>query len=65
MSNPREWHLATDSLWFFVMDEYGEDLTPEWRGQSWATAQRKLKEMADNYEPRDPPGWEGGFAPNH
>lgn len=23
------------------------------------------EEQGDNYEPPDPPGWEGGFAPNH
>jgi len=24
-----------------------------------------IEQARDDYEPSDPPGWEGGFAPNH
>lgn len=28
-------------------------------------AKKAVTEFDDNYEPPDPPGWEGGFAENH
>lgn len=28
-------------------------------------AEAALHAIEDNYEPPDPPGWEGGFAENH
>ena len=29
------------------------------------TIEAYIAHEQDNYEPLDPPGWEGGFAPNH
>lgn len=76
MNNPYEWHIASDREGFFIENEYGEEVIPgflppnaQWRCQSYARAQVVLKEMIaeaiENYEPPDPPGWEGGFADNH
>ncbi len=76
MSDPHEWHIASDREGFFIEDEYGEEVTPPWlafpaawRTKGYDTAQKVLAEtIADaieNYEPPDPPGWEGGFAENH
>lgn len=28
-------------------------------------AEKAFHEYTENYEPHDPPGWEGGFAENH
>lgn len=76
MSNPYEWHVASDKEGFFVEDEFGEEVGT-WingyyvahRWQDFKTAQAAcndmIKEAIDNYEPPDPPGWEGGFAKNH
>lgn len=80
MSDPHEWHIAQDKEGFFIEDEYGEEVLPHfmdriswpdagWRCQSYKTAQEALdktiQDALDNYEPPDPPGWEGGFAGNH
>ncbi len=65
----KEFQISSDRLGFYIEDQYGEDQTPSWRGQTIATAQRKLDEVKHdylaNYEPPNPPGWEGGFAANH
>lgn len=77
MSNPHEWHIVTDREGFFIEDEYGEEVNPpfltgthaQWRCQSYAQAHQVLYETIsdalDNQEPKDPPGFEGGFADNH
>jgi hypothetical protein len=76
MSDPHEWHVASDKEGFFIEDEYGEEVIPTWlpatagwRCQSMKTANyvrsMLIAEAVDNYEPPDPPGWEGGFAEDH
>lgn len=76
MNSPYEWHIASDKEGFYIEDEYGEEVTPHWlpptagwRCQCAKTAGAVLNDeiayALDNYEPPDPPGWEGGFADNH
>ncbi len=78
MSNPHEWHIASDKEGFFIEDEYGEEIIPHvlpwtpgigWRSQSYEVIKQvlhdEIKHVIDNYEPPDPPGFEGGFAEDH
>jgi hypothetical protein len=52
---------------WYLVDGYGEEHGGPYT--EIADAKRQLAELerahAENYEPPDPPGWEGGFAPNH
>jgi hypothetical protein len=52
---------------YWIIDGFGEEVAGPFTAR--ADAERKLDELArahaDNYEPPDPPGWEGGFADNH
>jgi hypothetical protein len=68
-----EWHVESDRDGWFIVDEYGEDLTPTRRFTSPTQAEDHLKEMVqteiDNYDgPGDPvqdaPDFPG-FSENH
>ena len=48
---------------FWIEDEYGESQSENFGSR--LAAQRYLDDLISNYEPPDPPGWEGGFAENH
>ncbi len=68
MSDPRTFRILGDrgdfnGGCFWIEDEYGESQSENFGSR--IAAQRRLDEMIDNYEPPDPPGWEGGFAENH
>jgi hypothetical protein len=60
-----ELHLAHDGWW--IVDAY--TAFEEGPFSELGDAKRKLaeheKDWSANYEPPDPPGWEGGFAANH
>lgn len=68
MSDPRTFRILGDSGdynggCFWLEDEHGESQSTNF--SSRLTAQRHLDWLIENYEPPDPPGWEGGFADNH
>lgn len=66
MSDPRgEWFVGHDEDGFFVSNEYGEHLADGRRFACFFDAVEHINKLIENYEPADPPGWEGGFAENH
>lgn len=59
------WKAGPDHWEFHFRDYYWQGCASnayEARAKGWAAW---LAKRADNQEPRDPEGWEGGFAPNH
>lgn len=44
-------------------DDFVGSECPKCRGEGWVTW--SVNKQPDYPEPRDPPGWEGGFAENH
>jgi hypothetical protein len=56
-------HVAADA----IKEKDGGDPTTEtgWRSDELFDAFWEINAAIDNYEPPDPPGWEGGFAENH
>ena len=67
--DPRTFRVEPDKEGFMIINDYGEDMEPKRRWHSYNAAQASLSDMVaewlENYEPPDPPGWEGGFAENH
>ena len=56
---PKGWSRG----WYVTAPEYDEIIEgPFGDGQE---AEVWLENYVKNYEPPDPPGWEGGFAENH
>lgn len=49
--------------WYVTAPDYDEVI--EGPFNSAAEAFAALNTLITNYEPPDPPGWEGGFAENH
>jgi hypothetical protein len=66
MSNPHEYTVQTDKDGFWIMDEFGEDVTPTQRYLSWGRAMKTIALMISDYEPPETgDAWTGGFADNH
>lgn len=75
--DPRTFEIKQDREGFFIEDEWGEEAEGFYCLGSWTSPRHSSLESAkealakmvaeylDNYEPPDPPGWEGGFAENH
>lgn len=74
--DPRTFHIEQDHEGWFIADDYDEEVedwhtwpAPVLRMTSYRNAEEQLSlmvsEYLENYEPRDPPGFEGGFAANH
>lgn len=66
-SQCREFELEVEAL---AMEEAADEIERLWDAlMEIRTMQGNPIEIArkatDNYEPPDPPGWEGGFAENH
>ncbi len=45
MSNPHEWHVAQDIDGFLIEDEYGDDVEPNRRWTSFASATEHLNKI--------------------
>jgi hypothetical protein len=56
-------HVAADA----IKEKDGGDMATEtgWKSDELLDAWQEIMNAIDNYEPPDPPGWEGGFAENH
>lgn len=64
--DPREFRVAADKDGFYLLNEYDEEAEAGGvRYLTKETAKGRIHWLVDNWEPRDPPGWEGGFADNH
>jgi hypothetical protein len=48
MSNPDEWHIARDKEGFYIEDEYGEEVRPQWlpRSAAWRAQGYRLAKIA-------------------
>ena len=55
MSNPDEWHIARDKEGFYVVDEYGEEVRPQWlpRSAAWRAQDYRLAKIALDMAVRD------------
>jgi len=65
VGNPHEFTVAVDADGFYLENEFGEEAQENVRFLTRETAKGMIHWLIDNWEPRDPPGWEGGFAKNH
>jgi hypothetical protein len=66
MTNPHEYTIQTDRDGFWIMDEYGEDVTPTQRYLSYDRAKQAIAKLIEDYEPTETgDAWTGGFADNH
>lgn len=67
--DPRTFHVDHDGESFFIGDDYDDEFMPTARFSTREQAEAALDAMVEdflkNYEPPDPPGWEGGFGENH
>jgi hypothetical protein len=56
-------HVAADAI---KEKDVGDPTSRHgWKSEELLEAWLEIRAAIDNYEPPDPPGWEGGFASNH